>query len=853
MSSLILAGLIGVVGGFVFAAGAAARRADSAYQVLLSEVDPPDLIVFPGCGFDTITGCAGPPSAADPLLVTEQLSRLTAVEQVRPIAEVRPYLIRANGTALLAEADNPTGCFDGDRSVSLLPIHDGGPRAQALPFRLVGELPQGDPSGVVLTRATAQRVGVGIGDELILAGWCTGDGDPVEVQDAVDLVVTGVSIGPFDVEPPGSGQTVEPMYVDQTVLDALHAQGAELSRYDAVWLLEGSAAHRTRELEGYDSVLDLAEQTAILDSALDTDARPLWILAAFGALTGLLLLAPIIDRSIRDNSDDVATLVALGSSRSQSGLLAVSHIIVIAAAGVLFAIACAPVIAAMLPIGLAGEIVTERVWFDIFVTGLGIVLLLSAVAAVAVLSTWRLVAGPRASRPVTELSTDRAIGSLGLRPPTQTGVMAAAGRPAGRRLASPWPGLVSLVLACTVCVAGLTYVSGLRHLEQSPHLLGWNWDAGVFIENDAADRAAVVAEIGQLDGVEQATSGTLWPPVLLSTPGSDLQVWPWSFSTGPGAITPTMVQGRAPEGLDEIAIDLVFRDLTGLAPGDTVELRRPSLSAQIADQLQHAPDPDFVIEPPDDEPVGATFEITGVAVLSLERTQLIPQTSFTLAGLAAFAEPSVEEVEAARAWLPGDLPAEVRAETDRLLSGPDIADRVVWVRTSGATLDVADSIGDIDGVEEVMAPRPLEVMTLVNALNLSGTDSVPLALSILAAVAGLALVTYLLATGMWARRTELAVLRAFGLSSWGVRWSFAAQATSSVILMLAISVPVGVAIGQWAWLGYARDLLVVPEATIPWVGLGALALGALVVANAVALIVAEFTVMRSASRELRAE
>ena len=481
--------LIGVVGGFVFAAAAAARRVDTAYQALLSEIDAPDLLVFPGCGNSiAITGCTGPPSEVDAEQVTAQLSGDEAIEEVRPIGWVRPYLIATDGTPLLAEADNPLGCFDGDRSVGLVGLREGGSREQSLPFRLLGDLPDGDPSGVVLTRATAQRVGVGIGDELSVAGWCTGDGDPVELSEPIRLVVTALSIGAFDVEPPGAGRTIEPTYVDQSVLDALHAAGAERPAYNAVWLRDDSTAAVTRELEGYDTMLDLAEQTAIIDEALDADARPLWILAAAGALTGILLLAPIIDRSIREDTDDSATLGALGATRAQIGFRAVSHIVVIAVVGVLIAIALTPVIAAVLPQGVAGVILADGVWFDALVTGLGIVLLLSAVAAIAALSTWRLMARPHTSRPVTELTTDRAVGSLRLRPSAQTGVMAAVGRPAGQRLASPWPGLVSLTLACTVGVGALTYVSGLRNLEQSPHLLGWNWDAAVFVDADVEDR-----------------------------------------------------------------------------------------------------------------------------------------------------------------------------------------------------------------------------------------------------------------------------------------------------------------------------------------------------------------------------
>ena len=706
----------------------------------------------------------------------------------------------------------------------------------------------GDANGVVLTRATAERVGVGIGDGFTLAGWCTGDGDPIELSKPIDLVLTGVSIGAFDVEPPGAGQTIESAYVDPEVLDALYDAGAERSAYNAVWLVEDSAAAITRELDGYDVLLDLAEQTAIIDEALDADARPLWILAAVGALAGILLLAPILDASIRNDTDDLDALVALGSTKPQIRRLAAAHLIVLAAAGTLVAALSAPVIAALLPVGLAGVIGTNRLWFDANVTAVGVVLLLFVVAAIAALSTWRLVAGRPASQPVTGSTTGRRVGSLWLRPPAQTAVMAAFGRPAGGRRASPWPGVVSLVLVCTVCVAGLTYVAGLRNLEQSPRLLGWNWDAVATLD-EADDLSGAVAGIGQVDGVEQATAGTLWPPVFLSLPGSDLQVWPWSFDTGSGAVTPTMIQGRAPDGPDEIAIDLVFRDLTGLAPGDTVQLQRPTLADQVADHLNHS----LEIQPPHHEPVVATFEVTGIAVLSLERTQLFPQTSHTLAGLVAFASPTVEEVEATRAWLPDDLPVDMRDEVDSWLTDPANFDRVVYVRTTGDNRVLAERLGDLDGVGEIIAPSPLEVVTTVNALNLASTDNVPLTLAMCALVVALALVIYLLATSMWSRRTELAILRALGLSSWGVRSSLAAQAIFTVISILALSIPIGVAIGRWAWLGYARDLLVVPEGAISWAGLVALVAGAFAAVCAVAALVAQLTVKQSAARELRAE
>jgi hypothetical protein len=224
-----------------------------------------------------------------------------------------------------------------------------------------------------------------------------------------------------------------------------------------------------------------------------------------------------------------------------------------------------------------------------------------------------------------------------------------------------------------------------------------------------------------------------------------------------------------------------------------------------------------------------------------------------LAGLAEFVEPSADEVEMARAWLPDELRGPARDDIEAWLSEPGIADRVVYVRASGDPQVLRSRIDELDGVGEVAAPRPLEVVTRVSSLNLSSSDEVPVALAVVAGVAALSLLAYLVATGMWARRTELAILRAMGLSSWGVRSSLAAQATFTVLVVLAVAVPVGVVIGQRAWMGYADDLLVVPEGAVSSAGLGVLVVGALVVANVIALLVAQLAVGRSAARELRAE
>ena len=109
-----------------------------------------------------------------------------------------------------------------------------------------------------------------------------------------------------------------------------------------------------------------------------------------------------------------------------------------------------------------------------------------------------------------------------------------------------------MVVAAAVGVASLTYLAGLRHLERTPRLLGWNWDAAVSFnfeflnQSDPTESAGILAEMEQLDSVEQITGGTFYPPWFLFVPGSATFVWPWSFATGPQAVAPTMLTGRAP-------------------------------------------------------------------------------------------------------------------------------------------------------------------------------------------------------------------------------------------------------------------------------------------------------------------
>ena len=220
--------LIGGVGAFVLASTTAARRVDSAYRTLIDEIDAPDLAVIPGCEAPVNgTGCVSPAGETGDDLVIESLLATGVVERARSVKFVLPSFVGEDGSPLLGTPENVSGCFDGDGSVAMLAVAAGGATDQVVPFRLWGELQVAGSSGVVLSRATAERAGVGIGQDVRLAGWCNSDGEISELDVPIDLRVSGLSIGPLDVEPPATTLETEPAYVDPVAFQALVAGGAE--------------------------------------------------------------------------------------------------------------------------------------------------------------------------------------------------------------------------------------------------------------------------------------------------------------------------------------------------------------------------------------------------------------------------------------------------------------------------------------------------------------------------------------------------------------------------------------------------------------------------------------------------
>ena len=154
-------------------------------------------------------------------------------------------------------------------------------------------------------------------------------------------------------------------------------------------------------------------------------------------------------------------------------------------------------------------------------------------------------------------------------------------------------------------------------------------------------------------------------------------------------------------------------------------------------------------------------------------------------------------------------------------------------------MDVLPGAG-ADAAEEGSAP-------------LDQSRTLPVALGVLLAVAGVGVLVHVQYVTSRGRRRELAVLRALGFRGGQVAGAVGTQAVVLVLLAFLVGAPIGLVAGRWAWMATADRLGVVAESVVPWTGLvTALALS-LALAAVVSVLPAYQASQRRAAEALRSE
>lgn len=103
------------------------------------------------------------------------------------------------------------------------------------------------------------------------------------------------------------------------------------------------------------------------------------------------------------------------------------------------------------------------------------------------------------------------------------------------------------------------------------------------------------------------------------------------------------------------------------------------------------------------------------------------------------------------------------------------------------------------------------------------------------------------------RRRDLALLKALGFTHRQLASAVAWQASVTAVIGVIAGIPTGIAIGRELWTVFARDIYAVPEPTVPVLSLVLVGIGAIVLANAVAVIPGRIAARTPTALALRAE
>ena len=775
---VVLVILLGVAGGVVMTAAAGARRTATAFDRLLRESKAYDVEV-------SITGDTGP----------EILDDVAALPQV--VDQARIAFIPST-EATPGKDRKPFG-WDVS-SVALVDPNLG--RTLEIPTMIAGRFPRPDAPLEAMaseTFARLHRLTVGNTFSLQLATFPEllqlFEGRPVPPTGPVASVrIVGIGNIPHDVsisEPRGI-LTLTPAFFETYGERSAHlwALLVKLRNGDAdvpAFIASGrtiateSAAERGISAEEVLGFRSTAQASAGVDRALGVQASALWILAGVVGAAALLVLGQAVGRWLTIGADEHPVLRALGMGPYQRAAATALPIAAVAAGACLLAVITAVASSPLIPVGLA-----RRIEPDPGVFADGTVLALGGAALLLLVTAWgslhavvlarraRVTTIPARRRPsvAADLAARR-----GMPPTIVTGVRFGLEPGRGRSAVPVRSVLLGTTLAIVTVVGAFVFGQSLEHMLSTPATYGWNWDLILFGgEGNPALTAELEQKLAASPSVEEFSSVEVKTTTFRGRDLETLGVEPIK-----GSVLPVVLDGRYPTSENEVALATKTMREAGIRLGDGISF--PGSQEECGGAAF----------------CSVRFRVVGTVVHWGEGADPDDGAAFTSAG---------------------------QARLRRSEGFLDFAIRVAQGRDTPAVLrDLERELGD--ATDPILGP---------NLSNVARVRSMPtLIASILAALALVTLVHALLTTSR-RRRYDLAVLKTLGFIRRQVTSTVAWQATTLVVLALAVGVPIGIVAGRWAWTLLASRLGVAEVHVISplWIFTGAVA--TVLLANLVALL-----------------
>lgn len=776
--------LIALLGGLAMGAVAAARRTQSSFPTYLASTSPSDLTV--------LTGVYGDKAGFDPVLV-RRIARLPHVKRVESYGGLDAAVLAPSG-AVAVNAMGVPGSIDGEYfnqdRVSIVEGRMANPkRADEAVFDAKGTPAQVHVGAVIpfgfYTNAQEQLPDFGSASikpylrvDVKLVGKAVFSQEVV--QDDVDAGLDG-------------GVLFTPALTRQLTHCCVNFSESAIQLDGGARDVAAVEAEIERVLpKGFPVVFYVTSLTeAKAERAIKPESIALGVFGGIAALAALLIAGQVIGRQLRLGAGDLGTLRALGAGPAMTVSDGLAGILGAVVTGSLLAAAVDVGLSPLAPIGSVRPVYPDAgIAFDWTVLGLGLLVLIAGLSAVAVVLGYRGAPHHAAVRRRRAggrgLRVARVAAASGLPAPAVEGMRFALDPGAGRNGVPVRSAILGTALAMTVVVATVIFGASLDTLVSHPALYGWNWTYALSAGNPTyIPQQHAAALLGHDPDV------AAWTGVYFATLKIDGQTVPVIGASPHAPVAPPILSGHSLDTPEQVVLGAVTLAQLHKHLGDTVEVRSAATKPARLRIVGTATLPSLGIN-------GSLHTEMGTGALLSYK--LIPDGASNPSSNQA-AGPNNIFVR----LRPGANPVTARHTLQRLVP--------------------AGNGGVVASVQ-----RPAEI---VNYRTMGNTPTYLGAALATGAIVALGLT---LLASVRRRRRDLALLKTFGFTRRQLAAVVAWQASVAVALGVIVGVPLGIVIGRSLWDLFANALHVVPEPTVPTLTIALIAVGALLLANLVAAI-----------------
>jgi hypothetical protein len=836
---LALVILVGLIGGLGLGSLAAARRTQSSFSTFLASTNPSDLTVSAYSG-----GLATGNPNYDPAL-TAAIARLPHVRHVAAAIEVTGAPLTSDGSPRLGVTGEayPVASISGlfftqDRAavtqgrmssptrpdeIVMAPqvarqfgFHLG----QVIPYGFYSDAQQGLPGFGTRAVAPALRA------DLKLVGLASLNSGIV--QDDVDTLPTFIPLTPAFAREllarKGEQFTGALVFGIQTKGGAATVPAVE--REVTALIPKGVIA----------SAHELVPVVAKADRSLKPISIALGVFGGIAFLAALLIAAQLMARRGRVDRGELGVLRALGANPSETVLDSLIGFEVSILIGSLLAAVVAVALSPLAPLGPVRPFEPNGgISFDWTVLGVGVVVLVVLLSAVAALLAFTTAPHRTAQRPRVRSTAGARVVAFaaraGLSAPGVVGVRMALEPGEGRSAVPVRSALLGSVLAVALIVTTLTFGNSLQTLVSRPALYGWNWTYILQpVGPGSGNVPKVTMSLLQHDRYVAAYSGASYNDVEI-----DGQNVPFLVQNVAAAVAPPILSGHG--------VDAPRQVVLGAA---TMAALHKHLGQFVTVSYGTPADAPIWLPPTRLQIVGtATFPAIGFASTVSDHTsmgtgvlfafQMFPKAFATAINTSP--DPALDGPSLVLVRIRPDVPpAAVAASLRRIVAA---SDKVFAAATASG------SQGNQLVVQGVQ--RPAEI---VNYKTIGTTPTYLVSGLVLGAIAALALT---LLASVRQRRRDLALLKTVGFVRWQLAAAVAWQASVAAVVGIVVGIPLGIVTGRWLWDLFARQIYAVPYPTFSVPSMVLVAVGTVLLANVVAAVPARNAARTPTALMLRAE